>query len=241
MHTGDGGKPDYWRRTVIENTLVSSTITGINSFGIPSYIDKYKSTSRQENFDLSVMDKFNDRKTIRNELQYLDGAIGGNEGFPENMTMGIRALSGYNYGKEHVEEIINSLEKTGGVITETLKIVTHSMGGAYGKGFVLAIIEWAKANPEKAKGLNISVYDFAPFQQNQMSAIPGTTTYQFDNSGDVVVGYGLFGGSFFHKQEGAKRDKKEGGSHSIFDFLNRINQLQEGNYIFQDGEFIKVD
>src|SRR5690606_28673004 len=123
--------------------------------------------SRQENFDLSVMAKLNDHKTIRNDLQYLDGALGGNKGLPLNMVEGYRESMGNVYGEAHVEEIINSLEHTGGVISETLKIVTHSMGAAYGKGFVQAIIEWANANPEKAKGLNIAVYDFAPFQQNE--------------------------------------------------------------------------
>lgn len=110
------------------------------------------------------------------------------------------------------------------------------------QGFLQAIVEWAKANPEKAKGLNIAVYDFAPFQQNQMKAAEGATTYQFDNSGDMVVGYGLFGGSMFNKQEGVEdRDKKSGGSHSIFDFLNRVSQLEPGKYVYQNGQFVRVD
>lgn len=241
MHTGDGGKPDYWRRTVIQQTLISSRLIGINSFGIPSYVNKYKTTVRQENFDLSVMDRFDDHKTISNDLQYIDGALGGKKGFPLNMIEGFREGMGHAYGEAHVEEIINSLKHTGGVISETLKIVTHSMGAAYGKGFVQAIIEWAKANPEKAKGLNIAVYDFASFQQNEMEAVQGATTYQFDNSGDMVVGYGLLGGSMFHKQKGVEgRDKESGGSHSIFDFLDRVNQLEAGKYIFQNGQFVRV-
>jgi hypothetical protein len=242
MHNGDGGKPEYWRRIVAEKTISSSTFTGINSFGIPSYIDKYKTITREENFDLSVMDKFKDYKTINNDLQYIDGSLGGNSVLPLNMVESFREDIGYAYGKANVEEIINSLDRTGGVITETLKIVTHSMGAAYGKGFVKAIIEWAKANPEKATGLNISVYDFAPFQQNKIKAVDGVTTYQFDNSGDLVVGYGLVGGSVFKKQEGVEsRDKKKKGGHSIFDFMNRINQLEPGKYVYINGQFLRVE
>jgi RHS repeat-associated protein len=242
MHSGDGGKPDYWRRIVTENKFVGSVVTGINSFGIPQYIDKYTTSTRKESFDLAVMNKFNDRKIISNNLQYIDGSLGGDDAYPLNMYVGAREKMGYAYASVHVEEIINSLEHTGGVITETLKIVTHSMGGAYGKGFVRAIVEWAKKNPEKAKGLNISVYDFAPFQENELKAEDGVTTYQFDNSGDFVVGYGLFGGSLFNKQEGVEsRDKKSSGGHSIFDFLNRIMNLEEGKYEFRNGQFIKIE
>jgi hypothetical protein len=187
------------------------------------------------------MRRFNDFKRISPRLQYIDGALGGltEPSGAFSMSAQFRASFGYEVGKANVEEIVNSLTRTNGVISESLRIVTHSMGGAYGYGFVTAIIEWAKENPDKAKGLQIDVYNFAFFQQNLFDAIEGVTTYQFDNKGDVVVGYGLVGGSIFHKQKGVrKRDKKKGG-HSIFDFKNRIENLEEGNYKFIDGEFVE--
>ena len=44
-------------------------------------------------------------------------------------------------------DIIESLNRTGGVITETIKIIIHSMGAAYGQGFVRAIKEYIKTFP----------------------------------------------------------------------------------------------
>lgn len=181
------------------------------------------------------MNKFNDHHKVSNSLQYIDGSLGGTKGFLLSLTAGYRAEMGYLYGSTHAEEIINSLARRGAVISETLKIVTHSMGAAYGKGFVKAIIEWAKANPQKAQGLNISAYHFAAFQQNQLSGVDGVTTYQFDNYGDMVVGYELVAGGIFHKQEGVEdRDIKNNGGHSIFDFLNRVNQLEPGKYVYRN-------
>ena len=186
------------------------------------------------------MNKLNDHKQINQSLQYIDGSVGGEKGLPENMSAQYREGVGYQYGKEHVEEIINSLKHTKGVIIETLKIFTHSMGAAYGKGFVQAIVDWAKANPEKAQGLNISVYDFAPFQEDKLKAVKGATTYQFDNSGDIVVGYGLFG-SIFAKEEGVEeRSKNKGGSHSISAFINQIQLLQPGKYEYKNGQFVRI-
>lgn len=66
------GNSSYWRRTVTQTRLVSSTFTGINSFGIPSYRDVYKTTTRQENFDEQVMNHFNDHHS-----KYIDGSVGG--------------------------------------------------------------------------------------------------------------------------------------------------------------------
>jgi hypothetical protein len=106
----------------------------------------------------------------------------------------------------------------------------------------LGRVEVGSKCPQKAQGLNIAVYDFASFQQNEMKAVSGATTYQFDNSGDMVVGYGLVAGSMFNKQEGVEdRDKQSNGGHSIFDFLNRVSQLEPGKYVYQSGQFVRVD
>ena len=59
--------------------------------------------------------------------------------------------------------IIESLHRTGGVIDESIKVITHSMGGAYGKGYVKAILEYAKEN--NIAGVTIAFEaDFVPFQ-----------------------------------------------------------------------------
>lgn len=37
-----------------------------------------------------------------------------------------------------------------------------------------------------------------------------------------------------------KTSEDENDKHSIQDFIQYINSLQEGNYIFKDGQFIRV-
>jgi len=69
------------------------------------------------------------------------------------------------------------LHRTGGVIDESIKVITHNMGGAYGKGYIQAILDYAKAN-----GIKIKVdfeADFAPFQTGQQKAVKGVKTYQY--------------------------------------------------------------
>jgi len=46
-------------------------LTGINSFGIPSYHDVYNTTTRQENFDEQVMTQLGDKNA-----RYYDGSGG---------------------------------------------------------------------------------------------------------------------------------------------------------------------
>jgi hypothetical protein len=119
------------------------------------------------------------------------------------------------------------------------------MGSAFGKGYIKAIINYAKDNPELARGLSVTEYDFAAFQQNQQSAIPGVPLFQFDNAGDKVVGglVGLLNGSKHAKQQGREDGSNDnvllGGGHSIGDFLNAINSLTEGTYKFINGGFVK--
>lgn len=105
--------------------------------------------------------------------------------------------------------LINSLSRTHGVISESLKIVMHSMGSAFGKGYINAIIDYAKAHPKLAQGLSITEYDFAAFQQNKSSAIPGVPLFQFDNEGDNTVSgiVGAANGSRHARQRG-RRDRK---------------------------------
>ncbi len=189
-----------------------------------------------ETFDIKVSKRFND-----NKLEYLNGG---------NFTNASdRYYTGYNKGYDEVETIINGLHRTGGVITESIKIVAHSMGAIYSKGFVKAIVEYAKKHPEKCNGLKITEYDFAAFQQNDEEfshAVEGVSLFQFDNKGDLVVGgvIGLIFGSHLAKEKGREEkgsndDVNPNGGHMITDFINAIPQLSEGKYKFIDGKFVK--
>jgi RHS repeat-associated protein len=239
------GNSSYWRRT---KTVVDKSISlGSSSFGVTLSRDTYKTVV--ENFDEQVMNHFNDKKSM-----YLDGSVGGDgtifsspdfyTGQYNNLNSAFRYNAGYNDGEAQVAAIIQSLAKSNGVIIESIKVVAHSMGGTYGKGFIQAIVDYAKKHPDECRGLRITEFDFASFQQNKSSnkGVKGTSLKQYDNKGDVVVGKGLYG-SEFATEEGAEErvmDNSSGKGHSIFDFLDKIKNLSEGTYIFQNGEFVKV-
>jgi hypothetical protein len=147
---------------------------------------------------------------------------------------------GKQQGEKDAADIIHSLARTGGVITESLKVVSHSMGGAYAKGFVQAIVDYAMAHPEECRGLKISEFDFDPLQAAQLRAIAGVHTEQYTHLGNLAD----------EKQDGLEdaQGKKDGNSynedpsktdHSIMSFFNNIQNLEEGTYVFQNGEWIK--
>ncbi|WP_343625056.1 RHS repeat-associated core domain-containing protein, partial [Flavobacterium lindanitolerans] len=226
MHyQGDGGKPDYWRRTEEKEYLTA--------FG-------HMSTKVYVNFDQAVMNRLGDYKAI-----YRDGSMGGITnlatgggsifgGFgiifgSSNATSTNRINGGYSQGTKDAKQIIASLSRDKeGNIVESIKIISHSMGAAYAKGYVKAILEYAKKN--NIKGLIIAFEaDFAPYQPNRQSAVKAKNmgdTLQFSHSEDSVAGDDPMPGA---KNQDTSDDKEQ--SHSIFSFLNQILNLPTGKYI----------
>ena len=168
---------------------------------------------------------------------YRDGAVGG--WAPINPTghelAFTRSAVGYLQGKKDAKAIIASLEKSNGVITESIKIITHSMGGAYGKGYAKALLEYAKKN--KVNGLTIAfIADYAPFQSGKLSAVDGPNvgpTLQFSHGGDIVAGNDPENGA---EQKDTSGDKNQG--HSIFSFIQQVSQLPIGSYKVVDGKIV---
>jgi hypothetical protein len=189
------------------------------------------------------MDHFGDQK----EPRYYDGALGGAIGWTDSKLMEIRMNKGQKRGEIDEEAIITSLARDKNEnITESIKVVAHSMGGAYAKGLIKAIVEYAKAHLERCNGLRITEYDFANFQQNKQEAIEGVPLFQFDNKGDNVVDgrVGKMNGSKHQKQKGAtgyEDNVNPDGGHSIFDYADAIKNLEEGKYEFKNGKFEKVN
>ena len=138
-----------------------------------------------------------------------------------------RQEDGYSKGELDAGAITESLHRSGGVIDESIKIITHSMGGAFGKGYVKAILGYAKEN--KIAGVKIAFEaDFAPFQPGDQSAVSGISTLQFSNDHDGAANSWI---NPFKATTGAKvmtNDNKNKG-HSIFDFLDKIKYLPAGN------------
>lgn len=73
------------------------------------------------------------------------GKTGGMSRVSWNMDATNRYSSGYKQGKKDASAIVNSLERdSNGNITESIKMVTSSMGAAYSRGMTKAIVDYVK-------------------------------------------------------------------------------------------------
>ena len=116
------------------------------------------------------MDKFNDENAI-----FKDGSCGGYIGllFGTTILSGTRQFNGLMAGMADAESIVKSLKKnSAGEITETVKVVTHSMGTAYARGYVEGLYkavdlynnsDEGKKNPIKGFKVEIEV-DIEPLE-----------------------------------------------------------------------------
>lgn len=187
---------------------------------------------------------------------YCDGALGGwgntlnhwaTTSF--NLNADNRLTAGYEHSVIDIGDLINNLQRTNGVISESIKVVAHSLGAASARGLIASIVEYAKAHPDQCRGLSITEYDFAAFQQNELPAPDqGVTLYQFDNAGDNVVNGFLGSVNNSHHAHEKGRDEKGSkdnvnpkGGHAILDFKSEISKLAPGKYKYEDGKFVKID
>jgi RHS repeat-associated core domain len=217
-HANEQGTSAYWR----QQKEVHAYYEGCNG-------NCYQKVEAA--FDKEVMAHFNDYNS-----KYLDGSLGGISGFFHgSASASTREKEGYEKGKEEAAAIIAGLKRSGGVIIESIKVISHSMGGAYAKGYIRAILKYAEDNPELCNGLKISEYDFDPFQAGSLNAKKHVHTEQYTHIGMIAD----------EKQKDLDQDdnkyiedpNKE--DHSIFTFFNNIDNLEEGTYIYIDGQWVK--
>lgn len=162
------------------------------------------------------------------------------------VTRGERKLMGYWDGMNRADAILDQITDSEGNVTETIKIITHSMGGAYGKGFVLALLKAAKRRGIKGVPITL-VADFDPFQAGGMNAIDNVFTQQFTQKrGKGKRNNKLLGdwsGLANHEQDSAEEyyDDETNGSHNISTFLNDISGLREGTYIWNGENWVLQD
>lgn len=248
QHSGTGGTAEYWEKKEL--------VTRWNSYSFFGQTIWSGNETRPEvtvDFASAVQDHFSDYSPAR----FYDGALGGwlntlttTGDRPSNISSDHRYAMGKQQGEKDAAQIINSLARTGGVITESLKIVSHSMGGAYAKGFVQAIVDYAMAHPEECRGLKISEFDFDPLQAAHLRAIAGVHTEQYTHNAKKKGKSRLGGRLADGKQAGLddEQGKKDGNSyvedetksdHSIISFYENIKDLEEGTYVFQNGQWVK--
>ena len=189
------------------------------------------------NFDDKVMAHFNDYNTL-----YYDGSLGGVFAGASNLSPANRYIAGYLQGLYDAHNIFTNLKRDeNGNIVETIKIVTHSMGGAYGKGYAQALMKYksifSSLNDDNLNGLSISEYDFAPFEPTLQKAVKGVDTYQYSHTNDLIAGYQKIKGAHFTKKHYSKGNGLT--SHYISSFIKYIKELPEGKYKVKDGEIVR--
>jgi RHS repeat-associated protein len=211
-HFGDGGKAEYWREYAYETRLVERSCIG-------EYV---KSKVETFAFDKEVMKQFNDYKAI-----YRDGAMGGWAPLNgENMSAENRRIAGNVQATNDAKALLSNLDAG-----ETIKIVSHSMGAAYAKGYAEGLTVYMEENNIKNVKIEIEV-DFAPYQpDNEANSAYGSRnpdeadrgkvpTYQASHSKDKVAGDKKMNGA---KKVDTSGDKSQG--HSITGFKNTVKKL----------------
>ena len=147
----------------------------------------------------------------------------------------MRYSVGHQAGKNAAASIFSSLSKDNkGKITEVIRIVSHSMGGAYAKGYAQALMEYILEHPDLTNGASLVEYDFAPFQPTLQKAVDGVETYQYSHKNDFWAGNEKMPDAYFMKTS----DEEDKG-HSIADFIKYIYSLPMGNYKVENGQFLK--
>lgn len=217
---GSGGSRSYWQQSHREN--------------IPG--EDWRRDVIDQDFAGAVMNRLGDHNA-----RYVDG--GGNffKGNHPLMSLLLPGLSGvgaedrrgagYSQGMNEAAAVIESLHRTGGVIDESVKVITHSMGGAYGKGYIQAILDYAKQH--EIAGVNVAFEaDFAPFQTGQQKAVKGVKTLQYSHD-ESVAGNDPISGAI---QMDTSKDKEQ--KHSIFSFMSQISTLPAGNYKVVNGKIV---
>ena len=189
-------------------------------------------------FDTAVMNHFNDYKFL-----YRDGSLGGAINNILNITSinssninpFIRGLKGFVQGSLDAENIFKNLSREeSGEINESIRLVSHSMGGAYAKGYAQALVNYIAQNPQSTSGASITEYDFAPYQPSFQYAVPGVDTYQYSHLLDPVAKYTPVWGATMMPTETSWQK-----GHSINSFFKYISSLPEGRYKYVNGKLIK--
>ena len=147
-----------------------------------------------------------------------------------------RKFVGSLQGSVDAPNLIKYISDKEGNIKETIKIITHSMGTAYAKGYVESIIKYFQENGYTNALVTLEA-DFDPFQAGSLSANSNVYTQQFTHNKTFTGDYWFLANE---QQKGLKNyynDKKQ-GSHMITTFFNDISKLKEGTYIWDGDSWI---
>ncbi len=150
------------------------------------FINGYELTSGAksrywEGKDKLIMDIINDHHAV-----YLDGSPGF---IGKNIVGDYRDSEGAKKAKEVGKDLLNSLKEG-----ETIKVITHSMGARYAKGFLNQLVKMAIDCGMIKEGEESKIFEFeldlAPFQPESQQAVKGVPTSAIHHEGDKVAGTG---------------------------------------------------
>ena len=177
-------------------------------------------------FANAVMNHLNDHNPL-----YRDGSVGGIYNLTNNQDHRERAKYGAKRAKMDADMIIKMITDPNGNIKETIKVITHSMGAAYAKGYLLELQKIFRKLGIPSNVIEFEA-DFAPYQSGSQFTVV-SPTYQFPHNKDNVARNEKMPGAIMMDTES---DKKQG--HSIMDFYDQISNLPEGRYQIVDGKFV---
>ena len=132
------------------------------------------------------------RKVNDYHQRYYDGSSGG---IINTITKGVlmgnlspigRIKDGFIMGYGQAEDIFGSLKEG-----ETIKVFTHSMGAAYGKGFITGLQKYASDNNIDINDLIEFEVDLAPYQSNLQTPVKGVKTVSIGHHWDNVAGLSM--------------------------------------------------
>lgn len=129
-----------------------------------------------EGVDETIMEKLKDESA-----RYYDGSFGGVTTINKNINPYVRMFYGFMMGISQAEEIYDNL-----VGEESIKIVSHSMGGAYAKGFVLGLQFHACLRGKESR-IDMEL-DLAPYQHFVQKANPFVHTTTISHWNDHIAG-----------------------------------------------------
>ncbi len=175
----------------------------------------------------SFADKVGNQLKDKNHI-FVDGSMGGYAGLygmgpasayrSQHLSATSRYKEGYAVGKAVAQAIIKGLANG-----ETIKIITHSMGGAWGRGLAKALEKAAKEMGIKDRKLLTLIADFDPFQASSLVDVENTFIQQYLHKG-------LLADQRDENADEVHGDEEE-SSHSISSFtLEEISNLEEGTY-----------
>lgn len=121
-------------------------------------------------------------KGLKDEsARYYDGSFGGVTTINKNINPYVRMYYGFKMGISQAEEIYDNLAGE-----ESIKIVSHSMGGAYAKGFIMGLQSYTNKNGMESR-IDMEL-DLAPYQSHLQIANTSVPTTTISHWFDPIAG-----------------------------------------------------